>query len=97
MLATGRPLSELRKSLTLFPQLKKNLLVARKLPLETIPGFAEGLAQIEAGMGRGRVLVRYSGTEAKIRLLAEARDRESAGSTLAALEALVRKHLDVVG
>ena len=93
---SGQPLSALRQVLRLYPQLRRNLKVREKRPLESIPGFEERVAQIERRMGRGRVLLRYSGTEAKIRLLAEAGSEAAAQSALAALEALVRQHLEVL-
>jgi phosphoglucosamine mutase len=93
MAETGKPLSELRKTLSLWPQKKKNLKVRERLPFDTIPGWNDAVADIEKNLGKGRVLVRYSGTEPKIRLLAEAKDAVQADVALAALEALVAKHL----
>ncbi|MEO0448218.1 MAG: phosphoglucosamine mutase, partial [Verrucomicrobiota bacterium] len=77
MVQSGAPLSELRSALTKFPQAKRNLPVSSKPPLE-----AEALSQVqnlvketESSLGNaGRVLLRYSGTEPKIRLLIEGRD-----------------------
>ncbi len=96
MFETGRPLSELRRSLCLWPQVKKNLKLRQKRPFDCLPGWAEELATIEAKLGRGRLLVRYSGTEPKIRLLAEAREEADAQRALAELEALTRRHLEVL-
>jgi phosphoglucosamine mutase len=93
---TGKPLSELRRALTLWPQKKKNLKVREKKALETLPGWNEGLAAIEKTLQGGRLLVRYSGTEPKIRLLAEAKDAAVAEDALKALEALMARHLEVV-
>jgi phosphoglucosamine mutase len=93
MAETGKPLSELRKTLALWPQRKKNLKVREKIPFADIPGWKDEIAAIEKDIGKGRILVRYSGTEPKIRLLAEAKDPAKADAALAALEALVAKHL----
>ncbi|HNX04621.1 MAG TPA: phosphoglucosamine mutase [Opitutales bacterium] len=93
---TGKPLSELRRTMTLWPQKKKNLKVREKKPLGALPGWNEGVAAIERAAKGGRVLVRYSGTEPKIRLLAEARDEVAASAALSSLEALVAQHLEVV-
>jgi len=91
-----KPLSELAKVFAPFPQLKKNLHVKEKPPLDSIPGIREGLARMEADLGnRGRVLLRYSGTEPRIRLLAEAEDPDLAGSTMGRLEELVRQHISL--
>jgi phosphoglucosamine mutase len=75
MQATGKPLSELKKCLTKYPQVYRNLLVKEKPPLETLPGVMKLVQEAEKELhGQGRVLLRYSGTEAKIRLLIEGRD-----------------------
>lgn len=72
MLATGKPLSELRKGLVKFPQLSLALKVREKKPLESLARLPNAIRVLEAELGaRGRVLVRYSGTEAKLRLLVE--------------------------
>ena len=56
-----------------------NLKVARKPALETVPLLQEAIAQAEAAFnGKGRTLVRYSGTENKIRLLVECEDAKMA-------------------
>ncbi|MBL9211266.1 MAG: phosphoglucosamine mutase [Opitutaceae bacterium] len=72
MLETRRPLSELRQSLRKFPQITAALPVREKKPLETLPRLGAAIRSLEAELGtRGRVLVRYSGTEAKLRFLVE--------------------------
>lgn len=93
MAETGKPLSELRKTLSLWPQKKKNVKVREKIPFDAIPGWNDAVSSIEKSLGKGRVLVRYSGTEPKIRLLAEAKDAAMAEAALAALEELVSRHL----
>jgi phosphoglucosamine mutase len=75
--STGKPLSALRGVMTKYPQKLVNLRVKKKIPLEELPGVQEALREVEAEMaGTGRVLLRYSGTEPKIRLLVEARELE---------------------
>jgi phosphoglucosamine mutase len=72
---TGQPLSELRKGMSKYPQLLVNLKVRERVPLEQLPEVMDTLRAVEAELGtQGRVLLRYSGTEAKIRLLVETRD-----------------------
>jgi len=74
MMATGRPLSELRRRLKRFPQATEAIRVHEKKPLEECPGISTAIREAGAALGAdGRVLVRYSGTEPKIRLLVEAR------------------------
>ena len=94
MLATGQPLSALRQVLRKFPQLTSALSVGEKRPLEQLPGLAEAIRVVEAEFGeRGRVLVRYSGTEPKIRLLVEGEDAARVKAGLLRLEAAVRAEL----
>ena len=72
MLATGKPLSELRRGLAKFPQLSAALAVREKRPLESLRTLPQAIRAVEAELGAaGRVLVRYSGTEPKLRLLVE--------------------------
>lgn len=94
MLATGQPLSALRRALCKFPQLTSALKVGEKRPLEQLPVLQATIRTIESEFGeRGRVLVRYSGTEPKIRLLVEGEDATRVKSCLSRLEAAVRADL----
>jgi phosphoglucosamine mutase len=78
MIETGKPLSELRKVLKKYPQAQRNLRVKDKPPLETLPAIQKLLTAAESDLqGKGRVLLRYSGTEPKIRLLIEGRDQSA--------------------
>ena len=73
--ASGKPLSELKKRLTVFPQKLENVRVSRKPPFEEVPVVAEAIEQSEHALGAaGRVLVRYSGTEPLVRIMVEAED-----------------------
>lgn len=75
MCDTGKPLSELKTILKKYPQAQRNLRVREKPPLETLPDVQTLLREAEQKLdGKGRVLLRYSGTEPKIRLLIEGRD-----------------------
>ncbi len=75
MAETGQPLSELRKCLKPFPQTKRNLRVKEKPPIEELTVADQLVKETEQKLGKlGRVLLRYSGTEALIRLLIEGRD-----------------------
>jgi phosphoglucosamine mutase len=84
MIETGRPLSELKKVLRKYPQAQRNLKVREKPALETLGQVQRLLRETEQTLdGKGRVLLRYSGTEPKIRLLVEGRD-----------EAVINGHAD---
>jgi phosphoglucosamine mutase len=94
MLATGRPLSDLRGLLRKFPQAVAAMTVGEKRPLEALPAVQAAIRAVEADLGgRGRVLVRYSGTESKIRLLVEGADAERVQAGLGRLQAAVRRDL----
>jgi phosphoglucosamine mutase len=98
MLARGQPLSALRQVLRKFPQLTAALKVREKRPLETLPALRAEITALEQALGaQGRVLVRYSGTEAKLRLLVEGPADEIVRGALACLEAAVRRELEVIG
>ena len=97
MLATGKPLSELRQRLQKFPQLTAALKVREKKPLETLAGLAAAIRALEHELGaQGRVLVRYSGTEAKLRLLVEGPADAIVRAALARLDAAARAELEVL-
>lgn len=72
---SGKPLSELRKVLHKYPQAQRAVAVKSKPSLETVPGVRAAIDSAEQALApRGRVLVRYSGTEPKLRILLEGRD-----------------------
>jgi phosphoglucosamine mutase len=75
MAESGKPLSELRKVLHKYPQAQRAVAVKAKPPLETVPEVHAAITAAEQALApRGRVLVRYSGTEPKLRILLEGRD-----------------------
>ena len=76
MMDTGKPLGELKRCLVKYPQAQRNLRVARKPPLAELPEVSRLMEETNRQLdGKGRVLLRYSGTEPKIRLLIEGRDQ----------------------
>jgi phosphoglucosamine mutase len=76
MQAKKMPLSKLVKCWTRFPQLVTNVRVREKKPFEQLDGVTRLIGEAEAELKRqgGRLLLRYSGTEPKARLLLEGRD-----------------------
>jgi len=86
MKESGQTLGELRKVLRKYPQAQRNLEVRSKPPLQELPAVQSAIHTAESALApRGRVLVRYSGTEPKVRVLLEGRDA-----------ALLEKHADLV-
>jgi phosphoglucosamine mutase len=72
---TGRPLSKLKTCLEKYPQAQRNLVVKSKPPIEDLREVVKLRDEVERELaGKGRVLLRYSGTEPKIRLLIEGRE-----------------------
>ena len=75
---SGRPLDDLARMMTRYPQLLQAITVGEKIPLERLPGLSLVIRGVEDELGGdGRVVVRYSGTEAKLRIMLEgpAQDR----------------------
>lgn len=97
MRRTQRSLSDLRSAITLLPQTTLNLKVAEKKPLTELPNLNKEIAKFEKRVGgQGRILTRYSGTEAKLRLLVEQTDPNGLKFTMEALVQAVKCDLDVI-
>lgn len=97
MRESGRPLSELREQLRKFPQRSSALKVKEKIPLEQVPVLCEAIAALERELGAGgRVLVRYSGTEAKLRLLVEGPEDAVVDAAMLRLVSAARAGLQVI-
>jgi phosphoglucosamine mutase len=77
MQSKGLPLSELARAMTIYPQAIENVPVARKPELESLTAVQEAIHDVEAQLGRkGRVLVRYSGTQPLCRVMVEGPQEE---------------------
>jgi len=71
----GTPFSQLR-TFTPMPQLLLNQQVPSKPPLESLPKYQAALSEAQSQLeGKGRILVRYSGTENKVRVMVEGPDK----------------------
>jgi phosphoglucosamine mutase len=91
---TGQPLSQLRLAMRKYPQLLVNLKVREKIPLDQVPEITETMTAVEKELGaNGRILLRYSGTEPKIRLLVETRDEALLQPVADRILAPIKKHL----
>ncbi len=77
MMDKGRPLSELKKVCTKFPQIVLNVNVKSKPDWSTLSDVQSMVQQVEHTLGKdGRIFLRYSGTEPKARILIEGRDQK---------------------
>ncbi len=76
MLRTGKPLSELaRNSMERVPQVLENVSLPARRPLEELRGLSAACERLRAELGpQGRLLVRWSGTEPKLRIMIEGPD-----------------------
>ena len=95
MKTTDRPLSELVRCWKRFPQVLQNLVVREKKPIEQMEDVTAALAQAEAELRTvgGRVLLRYSGTEPKARLLLEGPDQATLDRWNREITDLLRRHV----
>lgn len=92
--ARRKPLSELAEVMRRFPQVLVNVPVRDKALLSTSSAVAEAIEAAEAGLGdSGRVLVRASGTEPLVRVMAEAADIEQAQAAVDSLVEVVKREL----
>ena len=95
MRQNGCTLAELTAGLTLLPQTMLNVRVARRFDPLLEPAILESVADIESQLaGRGRVVLRPSGTEPVIRVMIEAEDREQAKELARQLADLVQRHAE---
>lgn len=91
MRETGESLESLSACLTKFPQVLVNVPVRAKPPIERVAGLSERLQALQADLdGDGRILVRYSGTEALARVMIEGPDDERISAMAAELASLIR-------
>jgi phosphoglucosamine mutase len=87
----GRPLSEVAAVMPLYPQVKENVRVAEK---DLTPAIVKAVEKLNRDWaGTGRILVRPSGTEPLIRVLAEAEIASVAQEACASIASLVRREL----
>ncbi|MDH3213016.1 MAG: phosphoglucosamine mutase [Myxococcales bacterium] len=94
MRRSGRCLSELTADFERFPQVLVNVQVAEKKPIESLPSVTEAVRRVDAELnGRGRVLIRYSGTEPKARIMVEGDDEQRVGEIANDIADVVKRSL----
>ena len=94
MQESGKKLSELAGLLELYPQVLLNVPVKDKKPIEECPGVMKASAEAEKALkGRGRVLLRYSGTESLLRVMLEGESEDKVKSLADMVAEAVRNEL----
>ena len=95
MLKENKPLSELAKMVTIYPQVLINVKVKTKPEISKIPEIVEIIEKTEKEFGdNGRVLVRYSGTEQICRIMVEGPDEETTRIYCKNISKVVKKLLN---
>jgi phosphoglucosamine mutase len=99
MLRDGRPLSELAaQAMQRVPQVLENVSLPTRRPLEELPSLGTAMAGIEDALGQdGRLLVRWSGTEPKLRIMLEGPDEARLREWAKELAAAARRDLPAEG
>jgi phosphoglucosamine mutase len=91
---TGKTIDELTTDLKVFPQVIVNVKVREKKPLESIPAVVERIRAAEDELkDSGRVVIRYSGTEALARVMIEAESEEAMRRHAEAIASTIRSEL----
>lgn len=94
MAETGKSLAELASVMTVLPQVLINVSGVHKDAVDSCPPLAAAVAEVEAELaGRGRVLLRKSGTEPLVRVMVEAESDGDARIHAERLAAVVRQEL----
>lgn len=94
MAESRRTLSDLTSGFTRYPQITINVRVSSKPPLDGVPAIKEAIADQERTMaGRGRLLVRYSGTENLARVMIEGEDEMTIRDQAEAIARVIREEI----
>ncbi len=94
MIGKNKGISELANFMKEYPQKLTNIHVKSKIPIESLPLVRDTVRKCARALGdSGRTMVRYSGTENKIRILVEAKSASAVAHWTAKLKAAVEKEL----
>jgi len=98
MKKTGKKLSELSLCMKKFPQVNLKVEVTEKKPLEGMPGLQLKVRELNAKLsGRGRLLIRYSGTQNILRIMVEGENEEEISDYAEEIAEEVRKEIKNAG
>jgi phosphoglucosamine mutase len=90
----GKSLQSLSQGIPLYPQAQESIRVKKKTPLEDIPGMTSFLSEVDTRLGtKGRMVVRYSGTEPVLRVMIEAENESLVKKELGAVSSSLKKSL----
>ena len=93
---SGKPLADLVADLKVFPQKIQNVRVREKIPFAQVPAIQSAIAAGERELGgNGRIVVRYSGTEALARVMVEAESEAKMQSITALIAQEIQKALGI--
>ena len=93
---TGKPLSELLSDFKRLPQVLLNVEVKEKVDLNKLPKVTQAIEKITRELGEsGRVLVRYSGTEPKARVMIEGEEETRIRAQAEEIAAVIRKEIGI--
>jgi phosphoglucosamine mutase len=96
VVAGRRPLGELKRVMTRLPQVLRNVPVGRRGDLDAIPAVRQVIENVRAALNdRGRVLVRYSGTEPLVRVMVEGEDAAQVEAYASRIAAAIQQALAV--
>lgn len=91
----NKPLSELAAIMSVYPQALVNVSVSRKPDIVSVPAVKKIIDEIEAELnGKGRVLVRYSGTQPLCRVMVEAASQQESDNSAQRIAAVIEKKLN---
>jgi phosphoglucosamine mutase len=96
MVRSGKSLAELVSDLKVFPQVIQNVRVREKIPFKNVPEIQGVIEKAERDLdGNGRVVVRYSGTEALARVMVEAESEDRMKTLATGIADAIRGKLGV--
>jgi len=94
MIEKGASLHDLKKGFEEFPQVELNVKVKEKKPLNKLPDFQKTVEGVERALkNKGRVVVRYSGTEMLLRIMVEGKNHDQVKSYAHEIGEVARKYL----
>jgi phosphoglucosamine mutase len=94
MARSGKSLADLAGDMKVFPQTIQNVRVREKVPFAQVPAVQAAIASAEKELnGNGRVVVRYSGTEALARVMVEAESEKKMKALASGIAGAIKEHL----